>query len=343
MIVIMSHKATESQINEIINFIEESGFKTHVSKGKERTIIGVIGDDRYLLKDVLRAKVGVEDVVSILKPFKLVSREFREDDTIINIKNTAIGGDNFSVIAGPCSIESKEQVIETAWAVKEAGADILRGGAFKPRTSPYSFQGLGVKGLEYLALAGEETGLPVISEALSPTALDIVAEFVDIIQIGARNMQNFTLLTKAGKSSKPVFLKRGMMSKIEEFLLAAEYVLLEKNCEKSCDVILCERGIRTFETYTRNTLDISAVPLIKKLSHLPIFIDPSHASGVRDLVRPLSLAALAVGADGVMVEVHPEPEKALSDGAQSLTIPMFKKMMGDIKALKKVFVKHEDN
>lgn len=339
MIVVMSPKATEAEINEVMNFIEEKGFTIHLSKGKERTIIGVIGDDRYLLKDALLAKPGVEDVVSILKPFKLVSREFHEEDTKIKVKGTEIGGDSFTVIAGPCSIESKEQIMEIAWAIKEAGGDILRGGAFKPRTSPYSFQGLGVKGLEYLALAGEETGLPVISEALSPTAIDVVAEFVDIIQIGARNMQNFTLLTKAGQTKKPIFLKRGMMAKIEEFLLAAEYILLGKNCQKGCDVILCERGIRTFETYTRNTLDISAVPLIKKLSHLPIFIDPSHATGVRDLVPPLSLSALVAGADGIMVEVHPNPEKALSDGAQSLTISMFSDMMKKIKELKRVYKK----
>ncbi len=339
MIVIMSPKATESEINEVMNFIKEKGFRIHLSRGKERTIIGVIGDDRYLLKDALLAKPGVEDVVSILKPFKLVSREFHEEDTVIKLKDTVIGGGTFTVIAGPCSIESKEQIMEVAWAVKEAGATMLRGGAFKPRTSPYSFQGLGVKGLEYLALAGEVTGLPVISEALSPTAIDVVAEFVDVIQIGARNMQNFTLLTKAGQAKKPVFLKRGMMSKIEEFLLAAEYVLLGKNCEEVCDVILCERGIRTFETYTRNTLDISAVPLIKKLSHLPIFVDPSHATGVRDLVAPLSLSSLVAGADGVMVEVHPNPEKALSDGAQSLTIPMFTDMMKKVKELEKVYRK----
>ncbi len=337
MIVVMSPKATETEINEVMNFIKEKGFKIHLSRGKERTIIGVIGDDRYLLKDALLAKPGVEDVVSILKPFKLVSREFHEEDTVIKVKDTIIGGGTFTVIAGPCSIESKSQIQEVAWAVKEAGAKVLRGGAFKPRTSPYSFQGLGVKGLEYLALAGEETGLPVISEALSPTAIDVVAEFVDIIQIGARNMQNFTLLTKAGKTKRPVFLKRGMMSKIEEFLLAAEYILLGKDCEKSCDVILCERGIRTFETYTRNTLDISAVPLIKKLSHLPIFVDPSHATGVRDLVAPLALSSLVAGADGVMVEVHPNPEKALSDGAQSLTIPMFSDMMKKIKELERVY------
>ena len=339
MIVVMSPKATEAEINEVMNFIEERGFTIHLSKGKERTIIGVIGDDRYLLKDALLAKPGVEDVVPILKPFKLVSREFHEEDTKIKVKGTEIGGDSFTVIAGPCSIESKEQIMEIAWAIKEAGGDVLRGGAFKPRTSPYSFQGLGVKGLEYLALAGEETGLPVISEALSPTAIDVVAEFVDIIQIGARNMQNFTLLTKAGQTKKPIFLKRGMMAKIEEFLLAAEYILLGKNCQKGCDVILCERGIRTFETYTRNTLDISAVPLIKKLSHLPIFIDPSHATGVRDLVPPLSLSALVAGADGIMVEVHPNPEKALSDGAQSLTISMFSDMMKKIKELKRVYKK----
>ncbi len=337
MIVVMSPKATETEINEVMNFIKEKGFKIHLSRGKERTIIGVIGDDRYLLKDALLAKPGVEDVVSILKPFKLVSREFHEEDTVIKVKDTIIGGGTFTVIAGPCSIESKSQIQEVAWAVKEAGAKVLRGGAFKPRTSPYSFQGLGVKGLEYLALAGEETGLPVISEALSPTAIDVVAEFVDIIQIGARNMQNFTLLTKAGKTKRPVFLKRGMMSKIEEFLLAAEYILLGKDCEKSCDVILCERGIRTFETYTRNTLDISAVPLIKKLSHLPIFVDPSHATGVRDLVAPLALSSLVAGANGVMVEVHPNPEKALSDGAQSLTIPMFSDMMKKIKELERVY------
>lgn len=327
MIVIMKKEATVKETTEVIKFIETLGFKPHVSKGTEKTIIGVIGDDRYVSKDALRDLPGVEDVVPILKPYKLVSREFHPTDTVIQVKDVAIGAGGFVVMAGPCSVESREQILETAHFVREHGAHILRGGAFKPRTSPYSFQGLEVEGLQYLAEAREQTGLPVVTEVLSPEAVEVVAEYADILQIGARNMQNFALLKAIGRVRKPVLLKRGMSATLEELLLAAEYLVAGGNPE----IILCERGIRTFEPYTRNTLDISAVPVVKQLSHLPIIVDPSHATGKRDLVPPLAKAAMVAGADGLMVEVHPEPEKAKSDGPQSLRFADFQRMMDELK------------
>ncbi len=328
MIVVVDNKAGPKVIQAVVEQIESMGFTTHVSKGTEKTTIGVIGDDRYVAKEKIEMLAGVEKVIPVLKPFKLSSREFQPGNTKIRINGKNVG-EEFVTIAGPCSVESREQILETAHFVKDCGADLLRGGAFKPRTSPYSFQGLGLRALEYLAEAKEETGLPIVTEVLSPQDVQLVAQYVDVIQVGARNMQNFSLLRAVGQMRKPILLKRGMMATIEEFLLAAEYIMNEGNK----NVILCERGIRTFETYTRNTLDISAVALIKQLSHLPILVDPSHATGKRTLVAPLARAAVAVGADGVIVEVHPDPSKALSDGAQSLTFPEFRKMMKEINSI----------
>ncbi len=329
MIVVMQLKATAKQVGGVIKKIEELGFKPHMSEGEEKTIIGLVGSDRHVDPQVFTILPGVEQVIPILRPFKLASREFKPKDSVININGLKIGGEEVIVMAGPCAVESKEQVLETAIAVKKAGAKILRGGAFKPRTSPYSFQGLGKQGLEFLAYAKEKTGLYIITEVLEPKDVPLVAQYADILQIGARNMQNFALLEDVGKVSKPVLLKRGMSSTLEELLLSAEYILSNGNY----NVILCERGIRTFEKYTRNTLDISAVPVIKKLSHLPVIVDPSHSTGQRDLVSPISKAAIAAGADGLIIEVHPHPDKALCDGPQSLTIPEFEKFMKELKAI----------
>ena len=325
MIVVVDNKSGEKSVRAIVEEIRKMGFKTHLSKGIEKTTIGVIGDNRYIAKERIQMLSGVEKVINVLKPFKLSSREFHPENSIIRVNGTEIGK-GFITIAGPCSVESREQILESAHFVQENGANILRGGAVKPRTSPYSFQGLGLKALEYLAEAKEATHLPIATEVLSPQDVQMVAQYVDVLQIGARNMQNFSLLRAVGQVRKPVLLKRGMMATIEEFLLAAEYIMNEGNP----DVILCERGIRTFETYTRNTLDLSAVALIKGISHLPIIVDPSHATGKRELVAPLSKASVALGADGVMVEVHPDPTKALSDGAQSLDFPQFASMMKEI-------------
>src|SRR5574341_38948 len=329
MIVVMQQKATAKQVGGVIKKIEELGFKPHLSEGEEKTIIGLVGSDRHIDPQVFTILPGVEQVIPILRPFKLASREFKPKDSIININGLKIGGEEVIVMAGPCAVESKEQVLETAQAVKEAGAKILRGGAFKPRTSPYSFQGLGKQGLEFLALAKEKTGLGIVTEVLEPKDVLLVSQFADILQIGARNMQNFALLEEVGKISKPVLLKRGLSSTLEELLLSAEYVLSNGNY----NVILCERGIRTFERYTRNTLDISAVPVIKKLSHLPVIVDPSHATGQKDLVNPISKAAVAAGADGLIIEVHPHPDQALCDGYQSLTFAEFEKLMKELKAI----------
>jgi 3-deoxy-7-phosphoheptulonate synthase len=329
MIVIMRKDATLRETSEAVKLIESMGFKAHVSKGEEKTVIGILGDDRLVSRDKVVDLPGVEDVIPILKPFKLVSREFKPLDTVIRINGVTIGDGGFVIMAGPCSVESREQLLETAHYVKEHGGHILRGGAYKPRTSPYSFQGLGVQGLEYLAEAKEATGLPVVTEVLSSEDVLVVAEYADILQIGARNMQNFALLKAIGQVKKPVLLKRGMSATIEEFLLAAEYLMAGQNAE----IIMCERGIRTFESYTRNTLDISAVPVIKKLSHLPIIVDPSHGTGKRDLVAPMARAALAAGADGLMVEVHPAPEQAKSDGPQSLRFDDFRRMVQELEQI----------
>ncbi|NPU86248.1 MAG: 3-deoxy-7-phosphoheptulonate synthase [Syntrophaceae bacterium] len=330
MIILMKKNATEGQIDHVTTWVESVGFQTHLSRGVERTIIGAIGDDRG--KAQLKAAEylpGVEKIVPILKPYKLASREFREENTQIRVGEVVVGGPKFVVMAGPCTVESEEQLLESAYIARKGGADILRGGAFKPRTSPYSFQGMEKEGLKLLKLVRERTGLPVVTEVMSPTDVDLVEEYSDILQVGARNVQNFALLKKVGKARKPILLKRGMMTTIEELLMSAEYILSEGNEE----VILCERGIRTFETATRNTLDISAVPVLKELTHLPVIVDPSHASGYSKYVIPLCRAAVAVGADGVIVEMHPEPEKAVCDGPQSLRPESFYELMEEIRRL----------
>jgi 3-deoxy-7-phosphoheptulonate synthase len=320
MIVVLKPHRSDEDIEKVVNLARNFGFDVNLSKGAEKTIIGIIGENVYERRESFGALDCVEEVIAVLKPFKLVSREFHPHDTIIDVGGTKIGGDNFEFFAGPCSVESLEQMDEEADFLSSLGVKILRGGAFKPRTSPYSFQGLGLEGLKILRNVGDKYGMKVISEMMSVEDFDIFEEYVDIIQVGARNMQNFRMLEKLGKSSKPIFLKRGFMSTIEEWLLAAEYIFHHGN-EK---IILCERGIRTFEKYTRNTLDISAVPLVKILSHLPIVVDLSHSTGRRDLIPSLAKATVAVGANGAMIEVHPNPEKALSDGQQSLNFAEFK-------------------
>lgn len=327
MIVVLKPGLTQDEIQKVVERIESFGLKAHLSEGKERTIIGAIGDERLLADQTLESFPGVEKVLPILKPYKLVSREFQRANTIIDVNGHRIGGKKIHVMAGPCSVESKDQVLEAAVPVKEAGATFLRGGAFKPRTSPYSFQGLGEEGLDYLAHARKVTGLPIITEVLDPRDLDVVSRYTDILQIGARNMQNFKLLTEVGKLDKPVLLKRGLSATIQEFLLSAEYIASEGNRK----IILCERGIRTYETETRNTLDLSAVPVLKQLSHLPVFVDPSHGTGRWDLVAPMALAGIAAGADGLLIEVHSHPEVALSDGPQSLKPEKFAALMKDLK------------
>lgn len=315
MVIVMKRNATAEETAGVIQHIETLGFKAHLSNGEERTIIGVIGDERPIEPDSFELLPGVERAVRILHPFKLTSRDFHPQDSVVKVNGISIGGPQVIVMAGPCSVESREQLMETAAAVKAAGAHILRGGAFKPRTSPYAFQGLGLRGLELLREARDTFGLPIVTEVMSPQDVTLVAQYADILQVGARNMQNFALLNAVGLSMKPVLLKRGMMSTMEELLMAAEYILSNGNY----DVMLCERGIRTFETYTRNTLDINAVPVLKTLSHLPVIVDPSHATGKWEYVTAVAKAAVAAGADGLIVEVHPDPTAALSDGAQSLT------------------------
>jgi 3-deoxy-7-phosphoheptulonate synthase len=301
----------------------------HVSEGDERTIIGIIGNGRALERKQIERLEGVDRTVPILRPFKLASREFHPRDTVVSVNGVAVGGKQLIVMAGPCAVESHEQMLETARAVKSADAHVLRGGAFKPRTSPYSFQGLGEEGLRILAAARAETGLPVVTEVMAPQQVPLVTTYADILQIGARNMQNYALLHAVGEAQRPVLLKRGMMSTIEELLMAAEYILSHGNDR----VILCERGIRTFEGYTRNTLDISAVPLLKQLSHLPVVVDPSHGTGKWELVEPVSRAAVAAGADGLLIEVHPHPEDAFSDGAQSLKPVRFAELMKSLRPI----------
>ena len=323
MIVVMKQGATRAQIVNVTARIEQLGCRVQISEGEERTIIGVIGNGRPLDREQIERMDGVERTVPILRPFKLASRDFHPQDTLVPVNGVTIGGRQLIVMAGPCAVESRDQLLEAARAVKEAGAHVLRGGVFKPRTSPYSFQGLGEEGLRLLAKARDEIGLPVITEVMDPQQVPLVTTYADILQIGARNMQNYTLLHAVGQAQRPVLLKRGMMSTIEELLMAAEYILSHGNNR----IILCERGIRTFEKYTRNTLDISAVPLLKQLSHLPVVVDPSHATGKRELVEPVSQAAVAAGADGLLIEVHPHPEEALSDGAQSLEPDRFARLM----------------
>jgi len=329
MIIIMKPDATDEQINHVTEKLKKLGFGVHLSKGTERTVIGAIGDKTTLQLETIQMLPGVSEIVPIRKPYKLVSREFKVEDTVVEVSEKLNIGDQMpvAVIAGPCSVESREQILEVAEAVKKAGAVALRGGAFKPRTSPYSFQGLGEEGLKLLKEAKEKTGLPIVTEVLDTRDVSLVAKYADVLQIGARNMQNFTLLREVGKVGKPVLLKRGPGATIEELLMSAEYILSEGNR----NVILCERGIRTLETYTRNTLDLSAVPVIKKLSHLPVIVDPSHGTGRWDLVPPMAKAAVAAGADGLIIEVHPHPDEALSDGPQSLKPDTFAELMSDLK------------
>ncbi len=329
MIVVMKKDATLKQIGGVIKKIEELGLKPHMSEGAEKTIIGVVGDKRRISKETFAILPGVESTVRILKPFKLASREFKPEKTIVRLNGTEIGGEKIAVIAGPCAVETYDQVLQAAESAKRAGASILRGGAFKPRTSPYSFQGLGEEGLKILKSVGEKVGLSVITEVMTPELADLVADYADILQVGARNIQNFSLLEKMGGMSKPVLLKRGMMSTVEELLMSAEYIMASGNR----NVILCERGIRTFEKYTRNTLDLSSVPVIQHMSHLPIIVDPSHATGERYLISPVSLGAVASGADGLMIEIHPDPDSALCDGYQSLPLPDFEAMMVKLKSV----------
>ena len=331
MIIVLKPDATQEQIDHILDDIKRLELKPHVSVGAARTIIGVIGPEDVIRTVPVEAYPGVENVLPILKPFKLVGREFKPDDSIVDVRGVRIGGGTFTIVAGPCSVESRELTLRIAETVHSLGAKILRGGAFKPRTSPYSFQGLGEEGLKYLAEARERTGMPVVTELMDPRHAPLFDQYADMIQIGARNMANFTLLREVGRMQKPVLLKRGMMSTIKEFLLSAEYICSEGNM----NVVLCERGIRTFETETRNTLDISAVPVIKQLSHLPVFVDPSHAAGRDDIIESLALAAVAAGADGVMVEVHPEPEHAMSDGEQALLPEQFAEMVRKVRAVAK--------
>lgn len=326
MIIILKPEATEAEIALVVKKIEGFGLTAHISKGTERTIIGAIGDERALQEGPLEAFPFVEEVLPILKPYKLASREFKPDGSIVNVDGVLVGGRQVVVMAGPCAVESREGLLEIAQYVKAGGGHILRGGAYKPRTSPYTFQGLGEEGLALLAEAKQATGLPIATELMDARDADAVYRYADLIQIGARNMQNFKLLTEVGTRRKPVLLKRGSSSTVKELLLAAEYILSEGNY----NVILCERGIRTFEDATRNTLDLSAVPLIKRLSHLPVVVDPSHGTGKWHLVSPMALAAVAAGADGIMVEIHPHPEEALSDGQQALLPGTFETLMNEL-------------
>ena len=328
MIVNMSNSATPEQINHVIERIKECGYQAHVIQGAERTIIGAVGNgERRSELEALRAAPGVAEVIQIAHPFKLVSRQLREVGTVVDVRGHKIGNGDVVVIAGPCSVESEDQLLETARAVKTAGANMLRGGAYKPRTSPYDFQGLGVEALRFLDRARRETGLPIVTEVMSESDVEVVAEYADMLQVGARNMQNFSLLRKLATAPKPILLKRGPSATVKEWLLAAEYLLAGGNG----NVVLCERGIKTFETATRNTLDLAAVALVKELSHLPVLADPSHGTGLRSLVTPMSKAAVAAGADGLIIEVHPCPERALSDGPQSLDLAGFASLMRELQ------------
>jgi 3-deoxy-7-phosphoheptulonate synthase len=330
MLVVMSHGAPEEDIRRVIRTIEEMGYEARPIPGAQRTAIGLIGNDGRVDSSRLESLASVLQVIHVSQPYKQVSREWKAENTVIELPNgTRIGGTEIVLIAGPCSVESETQILTTARLVKEAGATVLRGGAFKPRTSPYAFQGLGVKGLQLLAKARAETGLAVVTEALEPDTVEAVAEYADIVQIGARNMQNYPLLRKAGKCGKPVLIKRGLSATIKELLLSAEYVLAEGNA----DVILCERGIRSFDDQTRNLLDLTAIPVVQALSHLPIIADPSHGTGVRAKVTPMARAAVAAGADGLMLEVHPDPDRALSDGGQSLYPPQFDSLVQEVTAI----------
>jgi len=328
VIIVMSTQATKQEIDEVLARMASEGLRPHISEGEERMVIGVIGHTHPELIDVFSAYGGVENVIPISKPFKQASREFKPLDTVVDVGGVRIGaGQDVAIMAGPCAVESEDQLLRTAEFVAEQGARFLRGGAYKPRTSPYGFRGLGEEGLKLHAKARARTGLKVVTEVMTPADVPLVAEYADILQIGARNMQNFSLLDEVGLIDKPVMLKRGLSATIEEWLLAAEYILNGGNRQ----VILCERGIRTFEHYTRNTMDLSAVPLVKRLSHLPIVADPSHGTGKWYLIEPMAKAAIACGADGLIIEVHPSPDHALSDGPQSLTFDNFKKLMDQVR------------
>jgi 3-deoxy-7-phosphoheptulonate synthase len=329
MIIVMQHTATDADVQRVVTRVEELGLRTHLSQGEEITIIGVIGDERAVSRATFERLAGVERVMRVLYPFKLASRDFRPNDTIIPLNGTRIGDRAVVVMAGPCAVEDRVQMHEVAHAVKEAGVKIMRGGAFKPRTPPYSFQGMGRAGLELLAEVGQEFGLAVVTEVMSPDEVPLVAQYADILQVGTRNMQNYALLHTVGDSGKPVLLKRGLMSTLEELLMSAEYILSHGNYQ----VMLCERGIRTFEPYTRNTFDINAIPALKGLTHLPVIGDPSHGTGKWDLVAAVARAAVAVGADGLLVEVHPHPSRALSDGGQSLRPEAFRSLMAELQAV----------
>ena len=333
-IIVLRPDASEKDIERIVKKLEGKGLKTTVSKGTERTVIGVIGDTSKITEEeenAVRAMRGVEEVMRILKPYKLASRDFKAQDTIVKVRGKVIGGKKIPVIAGPCAVENKTMMMNIAEKVKAAGASFIRGGAYKPRTSPYSFQGLGEEGLQYLAEASKKTGLPVVTEIMDPRDLETILKYTDIIQIGARNMQNFRLLLEVGMCKKPVLLKRGLSATIQEWLMAAEYIMSKGNQH----VILCERGIRTFETATRNTLDLSSVPVMHQKTHLPVIVDPSHGVGKWDLVAPMAKAAVAAGADGLLIEVHTNPEDAMSDGEQSLKPDAFKKLMSELKPIAK--------
>ena len=333
MVIIMRAGASAQEIGAVVKHIEHAGLRAHLSQGEERTIIGVVGNDRPIDRSVYELLSGVDRVVPILRPYKLASRDFKKDDTVIQLvvkdKTIKIGGQSngLAMMAGPCAVETREQIMESARLVKAAGANILRGGAYKPRTSPYSFQGHGEEALKWMAEARDETGLAVVTEVMAPEQVPLVSSYADILQVGARNMQNYPLLNAVGLSKRPVLLKRGMMSTMEELLMATEYILSNGNY----NVMLCERGIRTFETYTRNTLDINAVPVLKALSHLPVIVDPSHATGKWEYVTAVSRAAVAAGADGLIIEVHPNPTEALSDGAQSLTPDNYTRLVTQVR------------
>ncbi|MBN1961207.1 MAG: 3-deoxy-7-phosphoheptulonate synthase [Deltaproteobacteria bacterium] len=330
MIIVLTHDASDAQREQIVKRIEANGLKAHISQGAERTVIGVVGDDRSIDPAPFAALAGVEQIVPILKPFKLASRDFQSDPTQIMLPGgVIIGGQQIVVMAGPCAVENEQQLVTTAQAIKAAGGHILRGGAFKPRTSPYAFQGLAETGLKYLAAARDVTSMPIVTEVMSVIDVELVAKYADILQIGARNMQNYNLLREVGLAGKPVLLKRGLAATLEEMCLAAEYILAQGNRQ----VMLCERGIRTFEKATRNTLDLSAVPVLKQWTHLPVVVDPSHGTGKRSLIGSMSLAAIAAGADALIIEAHPNPEQAISDGPQTLDLQQFATLMQQAKAV----------
>jgi len=326
MIIVMKPEATKGQLDRVLGKLTKVGLKTHLSEGSTRTIIGVIGDKRVIAQMPIEAMDGVEKMVPVTVDYKLVSREFKQEDTIVDVGGVLIGGNHLAVMAGPCAVESREQLLQSAEIVKKAGAQFLRGGAYKPRTSPYAFQGLEVEGLEMLAEARDKTGLRIVTEVVDVESVPVVSAYADMLQIGSRNMQNFQLLKTVGKTNKPVLLKRGLSATINEWLNAAEYIMSEGNY----NVVLCERGIRTYEEYTRNTLDLSAVAAVKNISHLPIIVDPSHGTGRWELVGPMARAGIAAGADGLMIEVHPNPAEALSDGKQSLTPENFTITMQEV-------------